>query len=401
MSVPASWYATTTAQNPPPFYNKSAGVDAATGMHYTRLGQTGAVVSRVCLGLMSYTDSTPMFHWMMNTEQSESFVKQALDAGITFFDTAESYSEGGSERFFGAALKKLLPQSRFTRSDLFITSKILPARSVTVTDHTAIGGIQKGHSRKAIFDAVEGTLQRLQLDYLDLYLLHRYDPNTAPEETMKALHDLVVAGKVRYIGTSAMFVWQLARLNEAAERNGWTKLTAMQVSHTRQACHRSAQFVGRLRLTLCGAVFRLLSAQSHYNALYREEEREMIPYCIDHGITITPYSALAAGLLARTSTDEASNRAQNDPIQKRRYYKPGDDQVIAAVQAVAKARQLPPAQIALAWLLSKPGVSAPVIGATKPHHIEEAVKALAVQLSAEEVKQIEEGYIPHVVTSHV
>ena len=164
---------------------------------------------------------------MMSTDKAESFVKQALDAGITFFDTAEAYSDGGSERFFGAALRKLLPQSRFTRSDLFITTKMLPIRSV-MPHEGAIGGIQQGHSRKAIYAALEGSLQRLQLDYLDMFLLHRYDPNTAPEETMRALHDLVVAGKVRYIGVSAMYLWQLTRLMDAAEKHGWTKFTAMQ-----------------------------------------------------------------------------------------------------------------------------------------------------------------------------
>lgn len=280
--------------------------------------------------------------------------------------TAEMYHDGGSERFFGNALKKLLPHSQFTRDDLFITTKIMPTRGLS-TAAGAIGGIQRGLSRKAIHSAVEGALQRLQLDYIDLYLLHRYDPNTAPEETMKALHDLVVAGKVRYIGTSAMYLWQFTRLNDAAERNGWTKLSVM---------------------------------QNHYNALYREEEREMIPYCVDHGIALTPYSPLAAGHLTRTPTDDATTRAQTDPIGKNRYNKSGDDEVIAAVQAVAKARSLPPAQIALAWLLSKQGVAAPVIGATKPHHIEDAIKALSVKLSADEVKQIEEGYVPHAVSGH-
>ena len=229
VTLPASWFNSTTAQHPPPYYNRVTSIDATTGMHYARLGQTGAVVSRICLGLMSYTDDKPMFDWMMGSDKGEQFVKQALDAGITFFDTAEIYGDGGSERFFGAALKKLLPQSRFTREDLFITSKIIPGRTMK-SGADVIGGIQKGLSRKAIHAAVDGTLQRLQLDYIDLYMLHRYDPNTAPEETMKALHDLVMAGKVRYIGASAMYVWQLCQLNEAAERHGWTKLSVMQVS---------------------------------------------------------------------------------------------------------------------------------------------------------------------------
>lgn len=260
MSAP-HFQVSTTAQNPPPYYNKLAGIDKTTGMHYARLGHTGVVVSRICLGLMSYSDEEPTFDWMLKAEQGERFVKQALDAGITFFDTAELYSEGGSERFFGAALKKMLPQSHFTREDLFITSKIVPARS-RKPDYGGIGGVQKGHSRKAIHAAIEGTLQRLQLDYLDLYLLHRYDPNTAPEETMKAVHDLVVAGKVRYIGASSMYLWQLTRLNDVAERNGWTKLSAMQVSkanpsyaHTANMQHVTAQYIEYyLACTLCGRV---------------------------------------------------------------------------------------------------------------------------------------------------
>ena len=220
--------ASTLAQNPPPYYNKDAGVDEQTGMRYIRLGNTGAVVSRICLGLMSYAElppgEKPMQEWMLPAEQSLKFVEQALSAGITFFDTAEIYSNGGSERFFGNALRQLLPNSRFTREDLFIGSKIHPNRSMD----GGIGGNQKGLSRKSIHSAIEGTLERLQLDYLDLYLIHRYDPNTAPEETMKALHDMVVSGKVRYIGASAMYVWQYNRLNEVAERNGWTKFSVMQ-----------------------------------------------------------------------------------------------------------------------------------------------------------------------------
>ena len=399
----AHLFATTTAQNPPPYYNKPAGVDAATGMHYMRLGQTGAVVSRICLGLMSYTDETPMFPWMLNAEQGEQFVSQALKAGINFFDTAEMYHDGGSERFFGAALKKVLPTSRYTRDDIFITSKIMPLRSLKQEG----GPLQRGLSRKAIYSGVEGALERLQLDYLDLYLLHRYDASTDPEETMKALHDLVVAGKIRYIGTSAMYLWQFARLNEAAERNGWTKLSVMQVSPHYSRMHQTRSRCGVLsalwmpNLTLSRLVlFFFCLTQNHYNALYREEEREMIPYCIDHGITLTPYSPLATGLLTRQPTDEATTRSQTDPMQKRRYTHPKDVEVIGAVQAVAKARDLPPAQIALAWLLSKPGVCAPVIGATKPHHIEDAVKSLGVQLSADEVKQIEDGYEPHAVAGH-
>jgi len=336
-------------------------------MHYIRLGQTGAVVSRICLGLMSYSDDKPMYSWMLDAEKGEQFVQQALDAGITFFDTAETYSNGGSERFFGTALKKLLPQSRYTREDLFIASKILPQRTLKV-EQGAVGGIQKGLSRKAIHAAIDGTLQRLQLDYLDLYLLHRYDPNTAPEETMQALHQLVVAGKVRYIGASAMYLWQFCRYNEVAERNGWTKFSVM---------------------------------QDHYNAIYREEEREMIPYCIDHGIATTPYSPLASGLLTRLPSAEPTSRSQNDPTQKMKYHRAGDELVIEAVRAVATARSIPQAQVAMAWLLVKQGVTAPIIGATKVNHIADAVQALSVKLTEEEVRQIDTAYTPHAISGHM
>ena len=226
----------------PPLYNAVAA--ERDGMTYVRLGKSGAVVSRVCLGLMSYAQLAPgeqrWFEWMLPAEESLPFIQQALDAGITFFDTAEIYSEGRSETFFGNALKQLLPTSRYTREDLFIATKIFPAR--TMTKDSRFGGLQKGLSRKAIFAAVEGSLARLQLEYIDMYWIHRWDYNTAIEETMEALHDLVKSGKVRYIGASAMYLHQFARAQQTAERHGWTKFSAM---------------------------------QNHYNAIYREEERSV------------------------------------------------------------------------------------------------------------------------------
>lgn len=215
-SAPASLWSSTTAIHPPPFFNKFA--FRKDGMDYIYLGSTGAVVSRLALGLMSYAKESSgdakWQQWVLPAQEGEAFIRQALDAGVTFFDTAEIYSEGRSEQFFGDSLQKLLPSSRFTRADLFISTKIFPTR--TMNPASAFAGIQKSLSRKAIFDAVEGSLRRLQLDYIDLYFIHRFDPNTSPDETMKALHDLVVAGKIRYLGASSMWTWQVSR-----QSNGW------------------------------------------------------------------------------------------------------------------------------------------------------------------------------------
>ena len=387
--------------SPPHYYNKPA--FEQHGMQYVRLGQTGAVISRITLGLMSYSSlkegQKPWFPWILGQEAAEALVQQALDAGITSFDTAETYSDGGSEEFFGLALAKLLPQSRFTRQDLFITTKINPPRTL---GSSGFGGLQKGLSRKAIMDAVDGSLRRLQLEHLDLYLVHRFDYNTAIEETMKALHDLVVSGKVRYIGASAMHCWQFAKMQRVAEMHGWTKFSVMQNHYN--AIYRGQHCPPPLRLQLC----RLLRVDALLLLLLppvpvcvAEEEREMLPYCIDSGVASTPYSPLASGLLCRQPEEQPSVRSNTDPIQKSKYYKAGDDAVIAAVQAVAKQRGAPPAQVALAWLLAKPGVASPVIGATKQHHIEDAVNALQLKLTEEEIKQIDSDYQPHVVIGPV
>jgi len=339
-------------------------------MQYARLGKTGMVVSRIALGLMSYASEqsgdAKWVDWVLANDEAEKYVKQALDAGITFFDTAEIYSEGRSEEFFGKALKKLLPDSHFKRSDLCIATKIYPTRTMRVGSE--FGGLQKGFSRKALIDAVEGSLKRLQLDYIDVYFLHRFDPNTAIEETMRALHDLVSSGKIRYLGASSMYCWQFAKMQKVAEENGWTKFTVM---------------------------------QNHYNAIYREEEREMIPYCIDSGVSCTPYSPLASGVLCRpVGVHNETTRSQTDRIQKLKYFKTGDDEVSAVVQEIAKARNVPAAQVALAWVLLKPGVSSPIIGATKQHHIEDAVKALQLKLTEEEISKIEKPYVAHALYGH-
>jgi len=342
----------------------------AGNMQYVRLGKTGAVISKIGLGLMSYASvkegDAAWQEWVIANEKGDVFLQQALDAGINFYDTAEMYSEGRSEVWFGEALKRLLPKSRFTREDLIISSKIFPLR--TMTTGSDFAGLQKGLSRKAIHAAVEGSLKRLQLDYLDVYFIHRFDPNTAVEETMRALHDLVVAGKVRYLGASAMYTWQFNKLQQAAERNGWTKFTVM---------------------------------QNHYNAIYREEERDMIPYCIDSGVALTPYSPLAAGILCRAKIEGDSHRATTDKIQRNRYNRSGDDEVVAAVAAIATERGIPQAQVALAWVLAKPGVTSPIIGATKPHHISDAVAAVGVTLGKEEIERIEKAYQPHAVAGFV
>jgi aryl-alcohol dehydrogenase (NADP+) len=357
----------TTLSNPPVYYNKITG--KRDGMEYARLGSTGVVVSRICLGIVTYTTPTPDglnikgFDWIIQGEEGEKFIKQALDAGINFFDTAESYNQGGSEAFLGIALKKLLPGSRFKREDLVIATKIHPNREIMVP----FIGMQTGLTRKAIFDAVEGSLKRLQLDYIDLCFIHRFDPDTAIEETMKALHDLVEAGKIRYIGASSMFAWQFQKMQNVAEKHGWTKFSVM---------------------------------QNLYNALYREEEREMIPYCVHAGVAVLPWSPLAGGTLARPAGQDNTIRSETLFAKIMKNAQDGDDDVIQAVQEIAKNRGVSQAIVSLAWILQKQGVVAPIIGATKPHHISDAVSSLSFELTPEEVKMIEKCYRPHTVFGH-
>ena len=325
-------------------------------MRYIRLGNTGMKVSRLCLGMMSY-GSPQSRAWILPEEDAFPLVESAAEAGITYFDTADMYSEGASEEVTGRILRKL-----FTRREEYVlaTKVFFPMGS---------GPNDAGLSRKHILSSVEESLRRLGTDYIDLYQIHRWDYETPIEETMEALHDVVRSGKVRYIGASSMFTWQFAKAQYTADLRGWT---------------------------------RFVSMQNHYNLVYREEETEMIPFCLDQGVGVVPWSPLARGLLARARSEDGSattTRSTNDPVADRLY---GEDDyaVVDAVQAVAERRGVPMAQVALAWLLAKPGVTAPIFGATKPHHIEDAIAAEQLELTEEEMAALEAPYRPHVVLSH-
>jgi 1-deoxyxylulose-5-phosphate synthase len=326
-------------------------------MEQVRLGATGLQVSRVCLGMMSYYSGTPNRAWMLDETAAEPIVRAAVEGGITFFDTADTYSHGGSEIVTGRLLGKL-----FSRDELVLATKVyFPVTA---------GPNDRGLSRKHILSAIDASLARLGMEYVDLYQIHRWDPDTPIEETMGALHDVVRAGKARYIGASSMYAWQLAKAQRVAERHGWTEFVSM---------------------------------QNHYNLLYREEEREMIPQCLDQGLGVLPWSPLARGWLAGTRTREGearTTRAGSDPYAERLYGRPEDFDVIERVTEVAAERGLPPAQIALAWLLHRPGVTAPIVGATKLEHLEHALAAAEVSLSPEEIARLEEPYRPHPVLGH-
>ncbi|NUR62592.1 MAG: aldo/keto reductase [Catenulispora sp.] len=325
-------------------------------MRYIRLGNTGMKVSRLCLGMMSY-GSPQSRAWILPEEDAFPLVASAAQAGITYFDTADMYSEGASEEVTGRILRKL-----FTRREEYVlaTKVFFPMGS---------GPNDAGLSRKHILSSVEGSLQRLGTDYIDLYQIHRWDYETPIEETMEALHDVVRSGKVRYIGASSMFAWQFAKAQYTAELHGWT---------------------------------RFVSMQNHYNLVYREEETEMIPFCLDQGVGVVPWSPLARGLLAGARKKDGSattTRSANDPVADA-LYDEGDYAVVDAVQAVAEQRGVPMAQVALAWLLAKPGVTAPIFGATKPHHIDDAIAAEELELTEEEMAALEAPYRPHPVRSH-
>lgn len=320
-------------------------------MEYSKFGNTGLDVSRLCLGTMGFGNaSTGMFPWAVDEEKSEQVIKQALDLGINFFDTANIYSHGDSERFVGQALKKLA-----NRDEIVLATKVFftPEKAPNVA----------GLSRKAIFSQIDQSLKRLQTDYVDLYVIHRWDYNTPIEETMEALHDVVKSGKVRYIGASAMFAWQFEKAQAVAEQHGWTKFVSM---------------------------------QNHLNLLYREEEREMLPLCADQGIAVTPYSPLASGRLTRDWSGE-TKRYATDKVARSKYddSKQLDLPIIQRVGEMAKKYGVERVQIALAWLLQKPTVTAPIIGATKSSHLTGAVKALDVHLSADDVAYLEAPYLPH------
>jgi len=335
-------------------------------MQYANLGKSGLKVSRICLGMMSY--GTPQWReWVLDYNASVPFIKAALDAGINFFDTAQMYSDGESEVVLGKALIEL----GVKRSDVVIATKIHPAGSVT----PGYKNVQVGLSRKAIFHHVEQSLKRLQMDYIDLYQLHRWDNSTPIEETMRALHDLVVAGKIRYIGMSSCYAWQFAKAQHVAEKLGLTKFISM---------------------------------QNHYNAVYREEEREMNPLCLDQGVGLIPWSPLARGFLSGTRTREdkediskaQTTRIKSDPWSLSLYYRDSDWKVLDAVKAIAVKRNVKPAQIALAWMLQRPGVSSPIIGATKMYQLTEAIEAAQIVLTKEEIASIDAPYEPHPILGH-
>jgi 1-deoxyxylulose-5-phosphate synthase len=326
-------------------------------MDYVRLGNTGLRVSRICLGMMTY--GSPAWRpWVLDEEQSRPFVKRALEHGINFFDTADVYSRGGSEEFLGRALR----ECGAGRDQVVVATKAFyPVKE---------GQNSRGLSRKHLLDAIDASLTRLGMDYVDLYQIHRFDPETPIEETLSALHDIVKAGKARYIGASSMAAWQFAKMLHLADQNGWT---------------------------------RFVSMQNHYNLIYREEEREMLPLCREEGIGVIPWSPLARGFLAgnRRKADRGETaRARTDEFAQELYYADDDFAVADRTAEVAKRIGARPTQVALAWLLSKPSVTAPIIGASKVTHLDEAVESLQVQLSADDIKLLEEPYRPHRVLGH-
>ena len=322
-------------------------------MEYVKFGSTGLEVSRLCLGCMSYGEPARGTHpWTLPEEESRSFIKQALELGVTFFDTANVYSNGSSEEIVGRALKDFA-----RRDDVVIATK--------VHGRMGPGPNRGGLSRKHIMSEIDASLRRLGTDYVDLYQIHRLDPGTPIEETLEALHDLVRAGKVRYLGASSMYAWQFAKALWAAERHGWT---------------------------------RFVSMQNHYNLLYREEEREMLPLCVDQGIAVIPWSPLARGRLTR-DWGERTARTETDEFGRGLYARTEepDRQVVEAVARIAEARGVPRAQVALAWVARNPAVTAPIVGATKPHHLTDAVAALELELTDEEMAALEAPYVPHPV----
>ncbi|WP_250436412.1 aldo/keto reductase [Caballeronia sp. ATUFL_F2_KS9A] len=322
-------------------------------MEYVKLGSTGLEVSRLCLGCMTYGAPDRGTHpWTLDEEKSRPLIKEALDAGINFFDTANTYSDGTSEEIVGRALRDFTK-----RDDIVIATKVF--------NRMRPGPNGAGLSRKAIFNEIDNSLKRLGTDYVDLYQIHRWDYTTPIEETLEALHDVVKAGKARYIGASSMYAWQFSKALCTSRANGWTEFRTM---------------------------------QNHLNLLYREEEREMMPLCRDQGIGVLPWSPLARGRLTR-EWDATSARQESDTFGSTLYRTDDADRaVVEAVAAVAKARGVPRAQVALAWVAQKAPVSAPIIGASKPGHVSDAVAALSLNLTADEIAQLEAPYVPHAVS---
>jgi aryl-alcohol dehydrogenase-like predicted oxidoreductase len=324
-------------------------------MEHTRLGGTGLRVSRICLGMMSY-GSALWRDWVLDLDAARPLVRSAVDAGVTFFDTADVYSMGASEEVTGTLLREFFAR----REEYVLATKVFMPMGEGPND--------RGLSRAHILSAIDASLRRLGTDHVDLYQIHRFDPHTPIEETMEALHDVVRAGKARYLGASSMYAWQFAKAQHTADLGGWTRFVAM---------------------------------QDHYNLLYREEEREMHPLCLDQGVGVIPWSPLARGVLAGNRTRDArtTTRARSDDFADR-LYADADFAVVDAVREVAAGRGLPPAQVALAWLLHREAVTAPIVGATKPGHVEDAVAAVGVALSDEEIAALEAPYVPHPVLGH-
>jgi aryl-alcohol dehydrogenase-like predicted oxidoreductase len=322
-------------------------------MDYVNLGQTGLKVSRVCLGCMTYGIPERGAHpWSLDEAQSRPFIKRALELGINFFDTANAYSDGTSEEIVGRALNDFA-----RREEVVIATKVFyPMRE---------GPNARGLSRKSIMTEIDASLRRLGTDYVDLYQIHRWDKHTPIAETLAALHDVIKAGKARYIGASTMFAWQFSKAQYTARMNGWTPFASM---------------------------------QNHYNLLYREEEREMMPLCQAEGVGVIPWSPLARGRLTR-AWGETTNRSETDEFGKTLYVaaQDSDRKIIERVGVIAAQRGVPRAQVALAWLAQKPFLTAPIVGASKPHHLDDAIAALSLDLSPEEIASLEEPYVPHPV----
>ena len=323
-------------------------------MQYVKLGKTGLEVSRICLGCMGFGDPERWLHkWVVSEEQTHTVIRHAIEKGINFFDTANIYALGTSEEYVGSALKK------FTKRDDVVLATKVHGR---MTDGPNGGGL----SRKAIFAEVDNSLRRLQTDYIDLYQIHRWDYGTPIEETLEALNDIVRAGKVRYIGASAMYAWQFQKALFISEKHGWAKFVSM---------------------------------QNHLNLIYREEEREMLPLCADAGIGVIPYSPMASGKLTRAWSEDSSARASTDQILQMKYGPSADIDapILARVGDVSERLGIPRSHVALAWLLQKPQVAAPIVGPTTIAHIDDAIGAIDVTLPAEDIKYLEELYVPHKV----